>query len=85
MPTYPHIDAACPTCSARLLPMDTCAPETVGVCPACGELVRRKVEAVVLYSEEEEADAHPEVLAKLRKIQAGIREANTAADAELPK
>lgn len=30
----------CPSCSHRLEPMEAAPPETTGVCPACGDLVR---------------------------------------------
>jgi len=30
----------CPSCAARLRPLETAPPNTTGACPSCGELVR---------------------------------------------
>ncbi len=74
MPTFETCHAVCPTCSARLEPMDHCSHGTVGVCPDCGELVRRQSNRVEVYTDKEANEkAHPEVLAKMRKLQADIR------------
>ena len=93
----------CPSCAHRLEPMESAPPETTGVCPSCGELVRsfalaveasergaacpacstlvRTYLAVRIYTDEEaDANAHPEVLAKLRGIQDQIRSANIDVD-----
>lgn len=98
----------CPSCAARLEPMEAAPPETTGVCPGCGELVRSFALAVespargapcpacstrvrtylsvrVYTTEEADANAHPEVLAKLRSIQGQIRAANPRTCMELPE
>lgn len=74
----PRIEATCPSayCGDRLEEMDACSLGGVGVCPSCGELVRRATANVRIYTEAEAENAHPEVLAKLRRIQAVIRAAN---------
>jgi len=67
------IEATCPACASRLDGMDACGLGAVGVCPACGELVRRVAQAVEVYPEGDHDRAHPEVLEKLKKIQSDIR------------
>lgn len=80
MPTFEDCQATCPTCSLRLEPMDRCSPGTVGVCPECGELVRRQGNTIAVYTDEEANEkAHPQVLAKLREIQEQIRVADICA------
>ena len=69
----PKIKARCPTCVGRLAPMDQCGLAAVGVCPWCGELVRRTEDSVRRYTEAEERDAHPEILDKLKQVQAQVR------------
>jgi len=71
----PEIRAACPVCPARLEAMDACSLGAVGVCPECGELIRRTSASVELYPEADHAKAHPEVLAKLLAIQNVIQTA----------
>lgn len=75
----PPLFADCPTCKAQLEPMDRCALGAVGVCPECGELVRRVTDRVRVYTDREARDAHPEILAKLRRIQEKIRASNLCA------
>lgn len=74
------IEATCPACAGRLEPMDVCSLGAVGVCPWCGELVRRTATGVRLYTEEEAADAHPEVLARLQEIQKNVKARASSAD-----
>ncbi len=63
----------CSTCHASLEPLKAAVDGTVGVCPYCGELLRKEADVVRLYTEVEARDAHHEVLERLREIQHEVR------------